>query len=117
MNAPHGERQQLELERRDAHQLGGVLVLAGGLPGAADPAVAQQPVGTEHDEDHRERQPVVRHLVEHAELQERRRVVEVDDGGRAVPLQVREVEQLDARRAGHVGDARGRAEPLGVAAR
>ena len=39
MNAPHGEGQQLELEGRHAHQLGGVLVLAGGHPGPADPAV------------------------------------------------------------------------------
>ena len=33
------EGQQLEPEGRHAHQLGGVLVLAGGLPGPADAAV------------------------------------------------------------------------------
>ena len=38
----HGEGEQLELEGRHAHQLGGVLVLARRLPGPAHPAVLDQ---------------------------------------------------------------------------
>ena len=71
----HREGQQLEPEGRHAHQLGGVLVLAGRLPGPADAAVLDQHVEDQHDDDHHEREPVVRDLVADAELQERGRGV------------------------------------------
>src|SRR6476469_434723 len=58
-----GEGQQLVAERRHPHHLGGVLVLAGGLPGTADPALLDQVVGDQHDQEDRQHQPVVRDRV------------------------------------------------------
>src|SRR4051794_25103023 len=109
-----GEGQQLEPERRHAHQLGGVLVLASGLPGPPDPAALDEDVEEEHETDDDEREPVVRDEVVDAELQEGRRRVQVDDRRAAAPVDAGHLEQHDARRLRDVADALGATEPLGI---
>src|SRR4051812_495363 len=87
----HRERQELEPEGRHAHQLGGVLVLAGGLPGPSHAAVLDQLVEEHHDDDHQECEPVVGDLVADAELQERGLVVQVDHRWTGGPVEARHV--------------------------
>src|ERR671913_1188810 len=53
-----GEGPQLELEARDAHHGGGVLVLADGQPGAAHPAVLEAARHEDHEDQDDEREPV-----------------------------------------------------------
>ncbi len=71
-------------------------------------------VREEDDDDDRERQPVVGDLVEDAELDERRGVVDVDQRRPALPVEVGDLEERQARRRGDLVDACCLAEPLGV---
>ena len=54
------EGQELHAHERHAHRLGGHLVLADRLPGAADVRVLQAPVTEDHDDDDEEHQEVDR---------------------------------------------------------
>src|SRR6476469_1180990 len=109
------ERQQLEAERRHTHELGGVLVLTGGLPGPADARVLHAPVEEEHDEHQGQCQPVVGDRVGHAELQEPGLVGQVDLGDEAVPHEVGDPEQVEVRRGRDVRDAsRAAGQAVGV---
>jgi hypothetical protein len=55
----HGEGQQLDVARVDADRLGGDLVLADGLPGAADARVLQAQVDDDDEDGERDQQKVV----------------------------------------------------------
>src|SRR4051812_47365 len=108
------EREQLEPEGRHAHQLRGVLVLARGLPGAADPAALDEDVEEQNEADDAEREPVVRDEVVDPELQERGGGVQVDDRRTAAPVDAGHLEHHDARRLRDVADPLGATEPLEV---
>src|SRR5918993_5825641 len=110
----HGERQQLELESRYAHQLCGVLVLPGRLPRSANPAVLDQCVADQHHDDHGEGKPVIGNQVENTEPQEDRGLPQVDERHSGIPIEVRDLEELDARRPVDLRNASGRAQPRGI---
>src|SRR5215207_7100207 len=67
---PHREGQQLELKGGHAHQLGCVLVLPSCLPGSPDPTVLDQLVSKQHQDDHGQREPVIRNQVNDTESHE-----------------------------------------------
>src|SRR6476469_11037350 len=102
-----GEREQLEAEGRDAHELGGVLVLTRGLPGTTDPAALDEDVEEQDETDDAQSEPVVGHEVVDPELEERRRRVEVDDRRTTAPVEARHLEQLHTGRLRDVADALG----------
>src|SRR5215213_3379612 len=111
---PHRESQQLELEGGHPHQLGCVLVLPSCLPGSPDPTVLDQLVSKQHQDDHGQREPVIRNQVNDAESQEDRGLPQVQQRHSRIPTEVWNLEQLDARRSIDPGDTGGSTQPRSV---